>query len=120
MSYLYEAPIPSVLEGIAGADGPGLDVVGERHGLHLALSGDRVELGRAAQLVERAQDPGADALGLGLAAGGAQPAPADPGVERPDGPAVVGVRREDRRLRRQGPEAEVGQHVRRAQARGDV
>ena len=78
---------------------------------------DRVELRRAAELLERGEHAGADALGLGVAAGGAQAAPADPGVEGPDRAAVVVGRPEDGRVARQRAQAVGAQHVRRAQPR---
>ncbi len=88
--------VPGVLEGPPRADRPGLHAVGERHRLDRAVAGDRVQLGSAAEPVERVQHPGADALGLGGPAGAAQAAPAQPRVERPHRAAVVGVRLEHR------------------------
>ena len=54
-----------------------------------AVDLDRVELRRAAELLQRGEHAGPHALGLVRRPGGAQAAPADPGVERPDRAAVV-------------------------------
>ena len=84
----------------------------------LAVGADDVQLGRPAQPVQRRQYAGADALGLGVAAGAAQAAPAEPAVERPDGAAVVGVRPECGMRRGERAQAERRQHVRLHEPRG--
>ena len=63
-----------------------------RDGSSSPFARDRVELRRMAEPVERGEHAGADALGPLLVAGRAQPAPAEPRVERPDAAAVVGLR----------------------------
>ena len=84
------------------------------------LDRDGVELRGAAERPHGVEHARADALGLGLAAGGAQAAPADPGVERPDRAAVVVGRAEDGRagLQRAQPVAvsTSGSHSRSAAA----
>src|SRR5918999_1076529 len=66
--------VPLVLQRPAGADRPRLDAVGEGDRLELAVARDGVELGSAAQALERGPDAGADALGLVERAGPQQPA----------------------------------------------
>src|SRR3954447_1953459 len=82
---------PVVLERPACTDGPGLHPVGRRGGLELARRRHGVELRRAAEPIERGEHPRADPLGLLLAPGGAQPAPAQPAVEGPDAAAVIAL-----------------------------
>ena len=79
---------------------------------------DGVQLGRAAELLERGEHAGTDLLGLRGAAGGAQAAPAQPGVERPHGAAVVGVRLEDAASRSTASVVRSRQHVGRTQPVG--
>src|SRR4051812_49634736 len=78
------AAVPAVLERPARADRPRLHAVGGRRGRELARRRDRVELRRLAEAVERREHAGADPLGLGAEAGGAQAARPQPRVERPD------------------------------------
>ena len=109
--------VPLVLQRPAGADRPRLDAVGARERLKLAVEAHAVELVRVPEPVERGQDARPDPLGLLEPPGGAQTAPAEPGVERPHGAAVVAVDAERMGARRERPQPEVGEDVRLAQPR---
>ena len=75
---------------------------------------------RLAEPVERGKHAGAHALGLLDEPGGAQPAPPQPRVERPDRAAVVALGIEHRAGPRQRAQAERREHVGLAQARGHL
>ena len=112
-------PVPRVLERPARADRPRLDAVGRARSARACRPARRrTAPARARAASSAASTPVRTRSASAARPRGAQPAPAEPGVERPDGAAVVGGGREVRIARGERAQPVRGQDVRLAQPRG--